>query len=375
MSDTRLNRFAKVYNDTKKFPSLKDVAQELGISYSTVKNTAGMIRRRFTSGEPDIPALVPRSGKAALLHRYIDGDELEITTEVPSKDEPIEELVRRAIKYNKKVARNHIARDVIDIKVHTDGPIAVAGIPDPHLNNVGTNLEEAMRIADVISGEVGLYAVGIGDWLDNFIMGRLERERRKDIMSHSDAWRLQEHYVVTIARKLIAAIGGNHNDWIKSLGGLDVLESLFTELGLDRIYDPDQVRVRLQLPNGAEFTHLARHIFPGRSMYHPTHGILKWMLERWEGEDVLWGGHIHSAGHMSLTREWQGQSRVVRGIQLASYKEIDRYATSRGFRKCMPFQTPMVVHDPRDGSTTFFEDFDRGLEYLRAERADFAKAA
>jgi hypothetical protein len=148
-------------------------------------------------------------------------------------------------------------------------------------------------------------------------------------------------------------------------------KGLFKELGIAAIYDPDEVRVRLHLPSGAEFTHLVRHIFPGHSKYNTMHGILSWMLDRWQGEDVLWGGHIHSAASMSIEREWEGDSRVVRGIQLAAFKDIDGYAKSRGFRRNVPFLVPLVIHDPATGKTHFYEDFSHGLKILKALRAEW----
>jgi len=52
--------FAKVYNNTTDYPSLADVADELGISKQTVKNKAGILRRKYIKGE-EVPILVSRA--------------------------------------------------------------------------------------------------------------------------------------------------------------------------------------------------------------------------------------------------------------------------------------------------------------------------
>lgn len=51
--------FAKIYNDTERFPNLTDVALELGISYQTVRNRSCVLRGRKKRGE-DVPELVSR---------------------------------------------------------------------------------------------------------------------------------------------------------------------------------------------------------------------------------------------------------------------------------------------------------------------------
>ena len=257
---------------------------------------------------------------------------------------------------------------MIEVSLDIKGPYAVVGIPDPHLNNPGTAIRMAFDHAKVIAETEGVFCIGVGDWLDNFIIGRLERERRGEKMSHSDANRLQEHYLTLIGGKLVGCIGGNHNDWPKMLGGIDPVAQIMKQIGKSGIYHEDEVRVRLKSKDGSTFVHLVRHIFPGHSKYNSVHGVLAWMLEKWQGEDVFWGGHIHAAGHAAISREWMGEERIAHGIQLASYKIRDGYAVKRGFRRNLPFIAPVVIHDPDRGKTIFFEDMEDGLAHLKMLR-------
>lgn len=362
IAKARWDDFALVYNDRKNYPSLTAVAKKLDINLRSVTHTATTIK-----ASDDGPLLINRSDTAAKIEP--EGKEhRDIETVLPESEEPIHELLARAIEHNERVAGYHGAKNCIDISIKVDGPFGVVGLPDHHLNNVGTLLRRAFDDAHIIANHEALYAVGIGDWLDNFIMGRLERERRKDIMSHSDSWRLLEYYVEILAGKLIAAISGNHMDWSAELGGVDLLARMFKEKGLGAIYDADQVRVRLNCPNGRSFTHLARHKYRGHSKYNAVHAILVWMLENWQGEDVVWGGHIHTAGHTSIEKTWMGERRVVHGVQLAAYKDIDGYATREAFRRNVPFLVPMVIHIPETGETLFFDDMRRGVEVLDSLR-------
>lgn len=349
------------YNDLKTYPTVSDVSIAFGLSPKTIRNIVGMLRTRKKLGE-SIPEIIERVGTAKNIGH--EDNEFRSIPVVDGYDEPIEDLLSRVFTHNERYAAYHQTKELLDIEIKVRGAFGVVGIPDPHLNNPGCELRRAFSEAQIIRDHPALFCVGIGDWLDNFIIGRLERERRGDIMSHADANRIQDHYVTLLLDKLIAAIGGNHNDWVKSLGGTDILREKFKEWGADAIYDADQVRVRLKCPNGAEFVHLARHQFPGHSKYNSVHGVLSWALDRWQGEDVMWGGHIHAAGHIELEREFMTRSKVVHAIQLAAFKKIDHYAMARGFRKNVPFTSPMVVHDPERGKTVFFSDMEEGVRYL-----------
>ncbi|MBO6510211.1 MAG: hypothetical protein JJ979_17315, partial [Roseibium sp.] len=256
----------------------------------------------------------------------------------------------------------------IDVKF--EGPYGVVGLPDHHLDNIGTMLARALDDAKIVNEHPHLFCVGIGDWIDNFIIGFLEKVRRKNVMSHSDSWRILEHYLDLLYPSLIAAISGNHMDWSTSGGGYDVLKRMFEERGLGSIYDTDEIRVRLNSPCGTQFTHLARHKYRGNSQYNATHAITKWILESWQGEDVVWGGHIHTAGHVSIQKQYMGQSRVVHGVQLGAYKKHDDYARREAFRQNTPFLTPMTVHIPETGKSLFFDDLTDGIKHLEMVRKD-----
>ena len=703
-TDTAVETFARIYNDLRRFPRISDVAKELGLSEKTVRNRASVLRGRHKAGEP-VPAVISRLN----LHAASTEEGFEfrtIETHPDSADEPIEDLLDRAIRHNERYATHKEQKSCIDIQLKIEGSFGVVGIPDHHLNSVGTLLRRAFDDAHAIAQHPALFCVGIGDWLDNFIVGKLERERRKDIMSHSDAWRLLEHYLGILGPKMIAGISGNHCldeqtqlltrrgwvhytdireedqaltlnaksgeaewqtiqrkivlagpsalnrldaqsvdlfctdqhrvlhrkrirvgrennkwtdlsfstmetlgggrialplsantsvsrctlsdaqlrlaawvltdgcirymsnpartpcvsiyqraekahlveqalteadypvfkrsrrtrdtteidgrklvrpcddsvefylsaeesrrfiseildrkdvlpdwgwnldnrqfavfldaliegdgtrqfyerndgtvcngpdifygrqafcdglqalcvahgyaatmseyrsgdfrvsitkrsymeiepakrvvkepyqgevwcvtvpngnfmcrrsgkahftgncDWSTGLGGVDIMKRYFVDMGLGPIYDPDQVRVRLKSPSGSSFTHIARHKYRGNSRFNSVHAITVWILENWQGEDVVWGGHIHQAGHTQIEKRWMGESRVVHGVQLGAYKVLDDYAVRECFRPNQPFLTPMTIHIPKSGETLFFADMYRGIQVL-----------
>ena len=361
--------FAKVYNDIENFPTISDVAFKLNIGVRTVYTQASQIKFLKKNDELQ-PELTVRKKIAASVKAV--GEEVRsIVTYPVAPDEPIESLLERTIAHNQRVQDYTTDKDIVDIKIKIEGPFGIVGLPDNHMNNVGALVNRMFEDAKFIADNPAIFAVGIGDWIDNFIVGRLEQERRKDIMSHKDSWRLLEHYLQLIGPSLIQVLSGNHLDWASKMGGVDVFRRIMEDMGISAIYDTDESRVRLNCSNGTSFIHLARHKFPGNSKYNSMHGMLVWMLERWQGEDVFWGGHIHVAAHTSLEKFWMGKRRVIHGVQLPSYKEIDQYVKQEGFRRNTPFLTPMIVHNPENGKTQFFDDMYDGAVYLNVLREKY----
>lgn len=58
------DRFIQIYNDSVKFPTLSDVANELGLAKKTVKNRAAIIRRSYKSNPSAHPRLISRAVEA-----------------------------------------------------------------------------------------------------------------------------------------------------------------------------------------------------------------------------------------------------------------------------------------------------------------------
>lgn len=367
LNSANWREFLEVYNNVDDYPTIDAVAAILGCTAKNVVNKAAYYRR-LVKENPLAKQIITRNG----ANSKVASDETyrAVTTIVPSEDEPIEDLIERALEISERKKINNASKSCIDIKVKFEGPYGVVGIPDNHMDNPGTELKRMLKDAEMIREHPHLFAVAIGDGIDNFIVGKLEKVRRGQQIKLSDSWRMQEYYVDIIADKLIAAIGGNHNDWSKDMSGLDPLADIFENRGLGNIYDADQIRVRLTSPNGKSFTHMARHKYKGASRFHSIHGIMIHMLEKWEGEDVFWGGHIHQASHAAIQRNWEGSARAVHGVQLGAYKVIDEYAKREGFRANQPFLTPMIIHIPETGETIFVDDINRGVQFLKIIRKE-----
>lgn len=360
MNVEALNDFIAAYNDTQRFPTVAAVAQGLGLSVSRVKSKASEVRALNRAGVAGIKEIVWRS--------INPGSVIEIEKLEDRPPENIEDLIERVCAYNEQKALLEDERKIVEVRLSENGWFGVAGIGDRHMNNPSTQLRRVFSDAKTIAATPGLYAVDIGDGLDNFLMGRLEKERRGDVMSHDQSWLIQSHYWKLIHSKIIGAVLGNHDAWVKSLGGVDALRAELASLGIANVVGVEEQWIRIITTGGEEFVHLLRHGFPGHSKYHPTHGILAWALERYQGEDAFWGGHIHQSGHMYLDREWMGVKRTVHLVQLSAYKKNEMYAKQKGFRRNDPFETPILLINASTRETLFVPDFALGVNLLNSLR-------
>lgn len=687
----KLNEFVAAYNRTELYPTVKDVAKGLDLSVSRVKSKASEVRAMNRRGVEGVAAIVWRSGPDPLA-----GSAVAIEA-IDEELEPITDIIARACAHNERYEASAEAKDCVEVRIEESGWFGIAGPGDPHLNNPGTRLRRAFREAEIIRDTPGLYSIAIGDYLDNFIIGRLERARREDTVSHTQAWRIQSHYFEVIGGKILGGVFGNHdcvdeatealtqrgwksvdeilendlvlgfdtetgaavwqpiqakivksgpaelnlmqgaafdlactdghrvlhatrthkdgehsrkpwtfcefkemknartylpvsassstqaevsdadivlaawlltdghvdkkhnylrvsqresnaesvrkalrdagmewsecvrhrelapicgkeiktnepsitfsvnasssaefvarafpdlksklpdwvhslsnqqfevfmnalidgdgtqpkhtsqsavlhgvkpfldavqaacvahgysahiveyragsfrlnvckreavefdfnkegrveklpysgrvwcltvplsnfmirrggkahftgNCWIENLSGLNVLKMELKALGISGAFSSAEQRIRI-ITQDREFVHLIRHNFPGHSKYHPTHGILAWALERWQGEHAYWGGHIHCSGHMLLQRDWMGESRAVNLVQLHSYKKIDGYAKEGGFRENQVLETPILLVNASTGEQFLVPEFERGVMLLKTLRA------
>lgn len=74
-------RFADVYNDVERFPTISHVAEEMEVSEKTVQNRAGEMRRLLEEGLEDIPELISRVGTGRTAAKPKPKEAPEVTFE------------------------------------------------------------------------------------------------------------------------------------------------------------------------------------------------------------------------------------------------------------------------------------------------------
>lgn len=288
----------------------------------------------------------------------------ELPDELPTADELLE---RRRKQYARK-AKAKEARRLIKVAVNVNGPIGIAHLGDPHLDDDGTDIAAVERDVDIINRTEGLFAGNVGDYSNNWV-GRIAHLHGQQTVSAAEAWVLVEWFINAVDWMYL--IGGNHDAWS---GAGDPLKWISRQQG--SLLEMHGARMGLQFRNGREIRINARHNWPGHSQWNPAHGVAK-AAQMGHSDHILTCGHTHVSGYQVVKQPADGL--ISHAIQVASYKIYDRYAEERALRDQAIFNAPVTVIDPRYGDddrrcVTFLPDLESGADYLRWLRTSKAAA-
>ena len=289
-------------------------ARALGIPRETLRGRLSAIERgapvRIASQELDIP-------------------------KPPSPDEPIEDLIARKRAQYSRGKASHEYQKLIPIGVKERGPVVIAAIGDPHVDDDGCDIERLISDMTIIGKTPGMFALHLGDITNNWV-GRLGRLYAHQSTKAGDGIRLAEH-IFKIAPPL-AVVGGNHDLWNE---GMSWLSFCVRQSGCD-ILQSHGVRLSLNFPAGQSVRIHARHDFPGHSQFNPTHGLAK---------EHLFGmrDHINLAGHKhidSIAAVPSPEGFVHWMARVSGYKLHDDYAKQGNFKEMKMAPALGLLIDP-----------------------------
>jgi len=310
--------------------TISGAAKKLGLHRETLKNS---MRCAAAHGIEFKPCTHPlnEAYRYNTVPRVIES---EVIVDQPPPDLSIEEL----LDHRERVSQAKIAKDkwanLIQIKVKHHGPICVAMIGDPHIDDDGCDIKGLRRDMDIINRTEGMFAGHLGDLTNNW-MGRLAIKWREQSTTHDDAKRLAE-WLLKSAPNLFV-IGGNHDLWDN---GMDIISFICRQS--KSVTQVHGARMALQFPTGREVRIHARHDFPGNSQFNPTRG---------ERKETLWGfrDHLLVSGH----RHIDGASVVpsIEGIchwmlRVSGYKVVDDYSKQNRFIPMRMASSCAVIIDP-----------------------------
>ncbi len=256
-------------------------------------------------------------------------------TELPDELPTAAELIDRRTKQFARKREAKEARHLVTVNVAVDGPIGIALPGDPHLDDDGTDIALIKRHVELINKTEGLFALGIGDYSNNWI-GRLARLYGQQSLSAAEAWVLVEWYVRAV--RWLALIGGNHDVWS---GEGDPIKWMAKSARVS--YEAHGIRIGLHLPNKRVIRVNARHDFTGKSQYDTAFGVAKAARFGWR-DHILVAGHTHVSGYHPLTDPSSGL--LSHAIRVGSYKVFDRYAEEKGLPNATFTVCPVAIVDP-----------------------------
>ncbi len=256
--------------------------------------------------------------------------------ELPDETAPVEELIAHRKKVSARAIAAFKARELVQVPVRMKGPIVLALVGDPHVDDNGCDWDRLDADLDLIRTTTGMFAVHVGDITNNW-SGRMMHLWAQQSTGAAEALKLAE-YVLTRVEPLIV-VTGNHDAWPGPLQG--IIQR--TMRGRPGIVGDAGVRVEFAFPNGTALRMHVRHDFPGRSMYGTTHGMKRELREGYR-DHLLVAGHLHCDEVSVVPVETEGLVSTM--VRVSGYKIADHYAAERRFVSKRMGPTAYALIDP-----------------------------
>lgn len=281
---------------------------------------------------------VPASTLREWVRRYAEQlnplDDV-VVTPPPEPGESIEDILAR------KKARMAAARryddwaQLIPVAVHTDQPIGLTLVGDPHIDDDHCDVAALERDLAAVKRTPGMYAGHVGDLTNNWV-GRLAKLYANQSSTFEEGLRLTEWMLESCPTLFLVA--GNHDCWNN---GMDILRFVVKQAGVGATR-AHGARMALTWPNGRSIRIHARHDFPGKSQFSDTHGMKRELLFGHK-DHILVAGHTHvdearAEPSVDGTVHWM--------FRVSGYKVIDDFAHEHNFRAKRMAPSVSVVLDP-----------------------------
>ena len=254
------------------------------------------------------------------------------------------------------------------LRIATDQPIALSISSDWHVGT-GADLPALIRYADWVAHTPGACAIAVGDLTDNPI-----KHRGGSVAAVKDELRLLDHLVGRFKGRLLGITSGNHDDWSKTLAGVDNLAALATRHRLH--YAPDELLWTVELvdptdPDTVTATYrvYTRHQWRRSSMLNPGHACWTWWQEEgpnWAHRpDVLAIGHHHVA--VVEQRVFADQPPVW-ALRMGAWQVDSDFARAKGFGRYAATAPTVVLWPHRERDPLAFSDYREAGTYLAGVR-------
>lgn len=324
-------------NDSTYRNRLRDAVRKLGHEF-------GLTEEQVFSG-----TLAPPPTKTA---RSFDMPEL------PARRRPVAELVEERKRKTSQVIEASKARELVRVRVKQRGPIGLACIGDPHVDDDGCDIGALERDLKTIAANDAMHAVHVGDLTNNWI-GRLTRLYAHQSTSADEALALAE-WMFELCDPLVV-VGGNHDGWRAELGRL--IEWLMKHR--DGYSQAHGARIAFEFPSGFQYRMHVRHDFPGHSQFNVTHGMRRETLFGYR-DHLLVAGHKHVDGVSIVPLNTEGI--VSTQVRVSGYKVVDDFADGKRYlpERMAPTVLAVVNPDARKAAevTKLFWDLEDGSDYL-----------
>ena len=262
----------------------------------------------------------------------------------------LEEKSRRYIQYFN-------TNSITNIRVKEKKWLLICFVADTHFGNNGVDYQQARIDAQKIGSCTYAYAIGGGDYIDNFIRTKILEALIDQTTTPVQQIQLLKEYLEFFNNRMILLLGGNHDLWSKSVSGIDWLKTFADQNQI--IYHPHQIITRFIFSDEVEYLIKIRHKFNMNSRYNKTHAV-KQMLRF--GEELFDIGVICHHHDPSIEQTYElGEDRVF--IRTGSYKIVDKFSLKCGYNMAKSIMPCVALNPDRREMATFFH-LDHGINFV-----------
>lgn len=282
---------------------------------------------------------------------------VEVLAPLETEQEPEDQFLARVLKATGQSVSQHKAERYARVVIESDRPIGLSISSDWHLTADGpTDVAGVIAHAETVRDTPAMYALAVGDQMDNPI-----KHQPQDVKGIPADLRLLDIVLGRFGGKLLGMTSGNHDDWTKTLVGVDNIQSMAERHALH--YAPDELLwlVEIVRPGTDEVTArwvvATRHQYRRHSNLNHTHACWRWLEEdehNWPNDeqgrtllpDVVAIGHNHVAA--TETRSYQRGDVIA--CRMGSFQYTSRFTRQRGFTLMPPTCPTVILPNVRDGS-------------------------
>jgi len=244
------------------------------------------------------------------------------------------------------------------IPINETLPIAIAYCGDWHVGAYGCNYEQLEDDIDLMASTPGLYSIGMGDYADNYLPGRIPTGMLEMTVPPA----VQEKLVLFLAQKMspLAWIRGCHDDFAHQSSDRDSIQVMCDLTGgAINLWHGGKLTLKL---GEQTYTIHARHKTQGESGLNSTNAQRR-LLDMHGIVDVVAIAHKHYPDMQAVTRHGQ----PVTYLRSGCYKPYDEYGQKlAGYRGQQ--SVPVTILFPDEHKVVPFRELRDGVKFLKALR-------
>jgi hypothetical protein len=293
----------------------------------------------------------------------------EVLAPVDQEPESDEDFLRRfTTSATQSIAKAEAQRHAT-LRLATNEPVAISLTSDWHLSPIGTDVAGLFEFADFVRQTPRLFVLGVGDLTDNPI-----KHKGGNVGQVSDELRALDLLVGRFGGKMLGMTSGNHDDWSKTLAGVDNLAALARRHRIH--YAPDELLWQVEIvdplaPDEVTATYRihTRHQWRRGSALNPAHACWTW----WQEEGMNWPDHpdVLAIGHshVSVVESRQFAARDVWAVRIGTWQIDSAFARQKGFGRYRSTCPTVVLHPTREERVVCFADPQDAVRYMNAAPA------